>query len=109
MAGRSQDCCGSRWIGSAPAVDFHPDLDPFPRAIVAQLAQRRSEVLNSRFPGHAFRKTHGLNFDSQRACVTCEIDELFGDLHLLLALGRVGRLKSRGRAVAQEPDLALLE
>ena len=44
-----------------------------------------------------------------RASVMRQIDELSGDLELLVAFGGIGRLKPRGGAVAHQPDLALCE
>ena len=58
---------------------------------------------------HTFGKSHRLNLDTDRASVMRQIDELSGDLELLVAFGGIGRLKPRGGAVAHQPDLALCE
>src|SRR2546422_406208 len=58
---------------------------------------------------HAFWKSQWLNFDTHCAGVVRQINELSGDLKLLVAFSGIGRLKSRGGAVAHQPDFALCE
>src|SRR5579862_9069353 len=109
MSGGPQDRRRHGRIGSAPAVDFHPDLDALGGSIVAQFVQRAAEVLNRGFLRNAARKPHRLNLDSDGACIMREIHELLCYVDLLLALRRIWRLKSAGGAVADKPYLAPLE
>ena len=100
---------GYRWILRRTAVYFHPDLDAVSRAVIAQLAQAFTDVLDGGIERRAARHAVGPHLDPQRARIVGQIHPFLSDFHLPAPLGRVRRLELARRAVAQQPHLAPLE
>src|SRR5260370_13716007 len=77
-------------LGLAP-VHFHPDLDAFALAELAQFPQRSADLANGRFLWDLFRQAVRPHLDAPSAGIVRQIDPLLADVDLFAAFVSVGR------------------
>src|SRR5260370_27969764 len=109
MSGRFHDIGGDGGDLGLTALDFHPALDAFALAEIAQLAKGGGDVADSGFRGNIFRKAVRADLHAPRAGIVREVNPLFADFYLLAALGGVGGLEFAGGAEAQQAGLGAVE
>src|SRR5579872_1740339 len=109
MSGGLHDVGGDGGDLRLAAVDFHPDLDAFAFAEIAQLAKGGGDVADGGGRGNVFREAVRTDLHGPGAGIVREVDPLFADFDLLAALSGVGGLEFAGGAEAEEADFAALE